>query len=300
MPGPDGHKHYHIGAAEMVAPKLAPALYLVATPIGNLRDVTLRALETLAAVDLVYCEDTRVTAKLLERYGIRNHLRACHEHNEQELASHIVAEIAAGKSVALASDAGLPLISDPGFRLVNAAVAAGLQVISIPGASATLTALQVSGLATDQFLFLGFLPQKQKARLDVLRDHIAATATLIAYESPHRLVASLADIATVYGGRAVVLARELTKLHEEVLRGPAATLATTLGSRETIKGECVLVIAGASETETQLDEAAIARILKDAAANLPASKAASQASRLTGLPRDEAFKRILALKEKSE
>jgi 16S rRNA (cytidine1402-2'-O)-methyltransferase len=298
MPAPDGLKHYHIGAADMTAPTLAPALYLVATPIGNLRDVTLRALETLAAADFVYCEDTRVTVKLLERYGIRNHLRACHEHNEQELAGHIVADIAAGKSVALVSDAGLPLISDPGYRLVNAAVSAGLQVVSIPGASATLTALQVSGLATDQFLFLGFLPQKQKARLDALRDHIAATATLIAYESPHRLVASLQDIASVYGNRAVVMARELTKLHEEVLRGNAATLAATLSAREAIKGECVLVITGATETETQLDEAAITRILKDAAASLPASKAAAQASRLTGLPRDEAFKRILTLKDK--
>ena len=298
MPGPDDTKSYHIGAAGMIAPPLAPALYLVATPIGNLRDVTLRALETLAAADFVYCEDTRVTAKLLERYGIRNHLRACHEHNEQEQAARITADIAAGKSVALVSDAGLPLISDPGFRLVNAAVAAGLQVISIPGASATLTALQVSGLATDQFLFLGFLPQKQKARLDVLRDHIAASATLIAYESPHRLIAALQDIASVYGNRTVVMARELTKLHEEVLRGSALVLVETLGARETIKGECVLVIAGATDAETQLDEAAIARILKEAAANLPASKAASQASRLTGLPRDEAFKRILALKDK--
>ena len=290
-------KRYVIGAAEMAAPELASGLYLVATPIGNLRDVTLRALDVLAAADVIYCEDTRVTAKLLERYGIRNHLRPCHDHSEGELAPRIADDVAAGQAIAFASDAGTPLLSDPGYRLVAACVARGQPVFALPGASALLPALQLSGLASDAFRFVGFLPQKRAERRTRLQGLSTARETIIAYESPHRIVEALEDVAAVFGERPVAVARELTKLHEEVLRGKAREVGAELATRDAVKGECVIVIAGLSDEASALDEAAVARILADAAAALPPSKAAAQAAKLTGLSREEAFRRILALKD---
>jgi 16S rRNA (cytidine1402-2'-O)-methyltransferase len=290
---------FHIGAAHFDAAALAPGLYLVATPIGNLGDVTLRALETLSACDVIYCEDTRVTVRLLERYAIKKPLKPLHDHNETDLAPKLVAEIQAGRSLCLVSDAGTPLISDPGYRLVKACAAAGLYVTSMPGASAVPTALQLSGLATDRFTFVGFLPQTAAARRQFLEGFGSLQTTIVAYESPHRLRDALADIADLYPARSVAMARELTKLHEEVLRGTAAEILQKLALREAIKGECVLVIAGRTEDTALLDDAQIARIIAGAAAALPASKAAQQVAQLTGLPRDEAFARILKLKGKS-
>ncbi|MFO1032842.1 MAG: 16S rRNA (cytidine(1402)-2'-O)-methyltransferase [Hyphomicrobiales bacterium] len=290
---------FHIGALRMEAPSLPPGLYLVATPIGNLGDVTLRALETLAAADIIYCEDTRITIRLLERYGLKKPLKPLHDHNEAELAPHLVAEIEAGKVLALVSDAGTPLISDPGYRVMAACAAAGVAVTALPGASAVLTALQLSGLATDAFSFAGFLPERDGARRQKLETLLASPSTVIVYESPHRLREALSDIAALDAARPLALARELTKLHEEVLRGRADDILTALAARDAIKGECALVIAGKPERADVLDEAEIARIIADAAAALPASKAAREVAKLTGLPRDEAFARILQSKGKA-
>lgn len=290
---------FHIGAVALEAPALVPGLYLVATPIGNLGDVTLRALETLAACDVIYCEDTRVSVRLLERYGIKKPMKPLHDHNETELAPHLAHEIAAGRALVLVSDAGTPLISDPGYRLVKACTDAGVAVTSLPGASAVLTGLQLSGLATDAFTFIGFLPSAGGERRKVLEDALSSPRTTVAYESPHRLRDTLHDIATLDAARPVAMARELTKLHEEVLRGTAADILEVLAAREAIKGECVVVMAGRKADGQTLDETQIARIIADAAAALPASKAAQQVAKLTGLPRDEAFARILARKGKT-
>lgn len=290
---------YHIGATAFEAPSLTAGLYLVATPIGNLGDVTIRALETLSACDVIYCEDTRVSVRLLDRYGIKKPLKPLHDHNEADLSPKLVNDIEAGQSLCLVSDAGTPLISDPGYRLVKACAEAGVLVTSIPGASAVPTALQLSGLATDRFTFVGFLPQTSATRRQLLEELGATPSTLVAYESPHRLRDALADIAALYPTRAVAMARELTKLHEEVLRGTASDILQQLSTRETIKGECVLVIAGQTETPQVLNAEQIARVIADAAAVMPASKAAQQVAKLTGLSRDEAFARILKLKGKA-
>jgi 16S rRNA (cytidine1402-2'-O)-methyltransferase len=292
-------RQFFIGAQACEAPSLPAGLYLVATPIGNLGDISLRALETLAAADTIYCEDTRVTVRLLERYGLRVPLKALHDHNEAELAPALVAAIAAGQALALVSDAGTPLISDPGYRLVKACAAAGVRVTAIPGANAVLTALQLSGLATDAFRFVGFLPSADGERRRALEDLLQASHTIVAYESPHRLRDTLAEIAALDPARPVAVARELTKLHEEVLRGSAGEVLALLALRETIKGECAVVIAGRAQDEQVLDDAQIARIIADAATALPASKAAQQVAKLTGLTRDEAFARILKLKGKA-
>lgn len=237
-----------IGGAEIAAPRIEPALYLVATPIGNLSDITLRALETLAAADLVACEDTRVTRVLLERYGIRRRMTAYHEHNEAEAAPRLVAAVAEGKSVALASDAGTPLVSDPGFRLVRAAVAAGIRVVPIPGASALTTLLAAAGLPCERFVFEGFLPAKpgkRRKRLEALRDE---PRTVVLYESVHHVLRTLREIEEVLGDRPAALGRELTKLHEEILRGRVSELRAAL-ERGTPKGEFVIAIAAAADED---------------------------------------------------
>ena len=290
---------YHIAAAELEAPSLTPGLYLVATPIGNLGDVTLRALETLAACDTIYCEDTRVSVRLLERYGIKKPLKALHDHNEADIAPQLVKDITAGRALVLVSDAGTPLISDPGYKLVKACADAGVAITALPGASAVLTGLQLSGLATDAFRFIGFLPGADGERRTVLEESLASPETTVAYDSPHRLRDSLQAIAALDDTRLVAMARELTKLHEEVLRGTAAEVLEALSSRENVKGECVVIIAGRKADTQTLDEAQIARIIADAASALPASKAAQQVAKLTGLARDEAFARILKLKGKA-
>ena len=221
-------------------------LYLVATPIGNLEDITLRALRILRdEVAVVACEDTRQTSKLLQHFEIRKPLLACHEHNEKARAQEIVDILNRGESVALVSDAGTPLISDPGYRLVAAALAAGITIVPIPGASAALAALAASGLPTNEFRFIGFLRPNKPRGAKHWRRWQTESATLIAYESPHRILESLEDIETELGTRPIVLARELTKIHEEFLRGSAAEIHAVLSGRDSIKGEITLVIGQA-------------------------------------------------------
>ena len=218
------------------------ALYLVATPIGNLEDISLRAIRILKdEVDRIACEDTRHSRKLLDHHGIKKPLVSYHEHNERDRGEELLAALLAGEKIALISDAGTPLISDPGYRLVAAAAAAGIPIIPIPGASAILTALCASGLPTDAFAFGGFLPPKQGQRRKALEAWAESPATLVFYEAPHRILEALADIETVLGERPVVLARELTKLHEEFLRGTARQVRDQLSSANT-RGEMVILI----------------------------------------------------------
>ena len=223
---------------------VSPAqLFLVATPIGNLEDVTHRALRVLAEVDIVAAEDTRHTRRLLERYGVAARLVSLFEHNERARVSKLLAELQAGRSVAVVTDAGSPAVSDPGYPLVRAAVEAGVPVVSIPGPSAVVAALQISGLPTDAFTFVGFLPVKSAARRRRLESLAERPETIVAFESPHRIEACLEDLEAVWGERPIALARELTKLHEEVLRGTAAEVRAALVP-ERRRGEMALVLSG--------------------------------------------------------
>ncbi|WP_163272427.1 16S rRNA (cytidine(1402)-2'-O)-methyltransferase [Chelativorans alearense] len=289
-------KSFIVGGAEIAAPPLQPALYLVATPIGNLSDITLRALETLAGADMLACEDTRVTRVLLQRYGIRRRMTAYHEHNEAEAAPRLIAAIEEGKSVALASDAGTPLVSDPGFRLVQAAQEKGLRVVPLPGPSAVLAALTASGLATDSFLFAGFLPTKTKQRENRLEALAAVPATLVFFESPRRLAASLEAMERVLGKRQAAVARELTKAFEEVRRGTLDALAAHYAEAGAPKGEVVVCVAPPGEAGPA-DAEETDRLLLALAAEMPAAKAAGEAARMTGGRKSELYQRLLELKE---
>lgn len=274
---------------------LEPALYLVATPIGNLGDITLRALETLAGADVLACEDTRVTRVLLDRYGIQTRPYAYHEHNADEVGPRLLQALETGKSVALVSDAGTPLVSDPGYRLAQTAIEAGYRVVPIPGASAPLAALVGSGLPNDAFLFAGFLPTKDKARRDRLAAFEAVAATLMFFESPHRIAATLTAAADVLGGdRRASVCRELTKTYEEFRRGTLAELAAHYADVDNVKGEIVLVIG--PPPARQVEAADVDAILADLASSLPTSKAAAEASRLTGLSKKELYQRLLEMK----
>jgi 16S rRNA (cytidine1402-2'-O)-methyltransferase len=288
-------KTYHIGPASFDAPPLASALYLVATPIGNLGDITIRALQTLAGCDVIYCEDTRVTGKLLERYGIRNTMRNYHEHNAAKARPEIVAALQHGKSIALVSDAGTPMISDPGYKLVQACVAEGLAVTAIPGASAVLTGLQLSSLPTDRFAFMGFMPEKSSQRVKTLEQFRMHPMTMVFYESPHRVVDALDDIAAVMPERPIAMTRELTKLHEEVLRGTAQFIREQLAARASVKGEIALIIAPASDDQP-VDEATIEQAITQALSDMPASKAAAHVAKQFNLVRDDVYARILKRK----
>lgn len=219
-------------------------LFIVATPIGNLEDITQRALRVLREADLIACEDTRHTRKLLNHFAITTATISYHEHNEQERAEELCQALESGKNVALVSDAGTPLISDPGFRIVQAAVDRGISVVPIPGASAVITALSVSGLRTDQFLFAGFLPARTGARRAKLNELRTVAGTLIFYEAPHRIKATLKEALDVFGDRQAVIARELTKLHEEFARGTLSELVEKFLQNETPRGEMVLIISG--------------------------------------------------------
>jgi 16S rRNA (cytidine1402-2'-O)-methyltransferase len=225
-----------------------PALYLVATPIGNLEDITLRAIRVLKEVDVIACEDTRQTQKLLNHYGVRARMTSYHEHNEMTRAAELVKEMQEGASVALVTDAGMPGISDPGFRLISLAIRHHLPVVPIPGASAFLAALVASGMPTDSFRFSGFLPAKRGERRAALEAIKISPRTQVFYEAPHRIVEALADVCEALGnGRHVVIAREVTKLHEEFLRGRASDVLETLKSRDGVKGEITLLIGKAEE-----------------------------------------------------
>ncbi len=242
---------------------MAGALYIVATPIGNLEDITLRALRVLREVDLVACEDTRQTRKLLDHYGIHKPTLSYHEHNEAARAEELLDKLRQGSTIALVSDAGTPLISDPGYRLVSRAIENGVPVDPIPGPSALVAALSACGLPTDSFRFEGYLPPRQNARRKALAAMKDEPATVIFYEAPHRILETLADIDEVLGPRPVVLARELTKIHQEFLRGPAAELRKTVAARHALKGEITLLVgrdAAAPAQDTSIPEAVEASI----------------------------------------
>jgi 16S rRNA (cytidine1402-2'-O)-methyltransferase len=282
-------------ATRITRSELAPGLYVTATPIGNLGDVTLRALSVLMSVDLVLCEDTRVTRRLLDRFSLRPKLLAYHEHNAASVRPRVLERLGAGESVALVSDAGTPLISDPGYKLVQAAIEAGHQVFPIPGASAVLAALVAAGLPTDRFFFEGFLPAKsgqRKARAAELAD---IPATLVLYESGPRLAASLRDLADALGARDAAVCRELTKKFEEVRRGSLAQLAAHYDEAGEPRGEIVIVIAPPdADGETISDEALDAK-LTAALKNLSVKDAADAVVAETGMKRRAVYQRALAL-----
>jgi 16S rRNA (cytidine1402-2'-O)-methyltransferase len=267
-------------------------LYVVATPIGNLEDITYRAVRVLGAADLIACEDTRQTRKLLEYYGIQKPTISYHEHNELERTPELVARLAAGTVVALVSDAGVPLISDPGYRLVKAAVETGIPVEPVPGASAALAALAASGLPTDAFHFGGFLPSKPGQRAHVLEGLAEEKATLIFYEAPHRILETLETVERVLGQRQVVVAREITKVHEEFLRGTAGEVRGQLLARDLIKGEITLLISKAHEPlpdDTPLEEAVEALVRGGA----PRMDAIKQVARRRGLSKRAVYDHLL-------
>ena len=272
---------------------LAPGLYLVATPIGNLRDITLRALDVLAGADLILAEDTRVTAKLLSAYGIRARLERYDEHAAARTRPKALAALAAGARLALVSDAGTPLVSDPGYRLVVEAAASGAPVFPVPGASAALAALSIAGLPTDRFLFVGFPPPKSAARRAFFERLRGVDATLVLFEGASRLGASLADMAAVLGPRPAAVARELTKLHETVLRSDLATLAAD-PALAAPKGEMVVVVGPPAEPAAHPEDAEAA--LAEALHRLSPADAAREVANATGLPRRDLYRQALALK----
>ena len=273
----------------------APGLYLVATPIGNLGDIGLRALDLLGRVDVIACEDTRVTRKLLTAHGLHARLVAYHEHNAERVRPRLIEDIKCGKSVALVADAGTPLVSDPGYRLVTAAVAADLAVTAVPGPSAALAALLVSGLPTDRFLYAGFLPNKAAARRRALDELAPVKATLIVFESARRLPAALAAMAEVLGPRPAAVARELTKLHEEVRRDTLPALAAHYGTAGPPKGEVVVVIGPpANEVRAPSDDDLDDR-LREALGRGSVRDAVAEVARETGVPRQRVYARALAL-----
>jgi len=293
-------RHFAVAGQQIDAPKLKAGLHIVATPIGNLGDITLRALQTLAGADVIACEDTRVTRKLLDRYAISTPLTPYHEHNAAQARPMLLQRIAAGAAVALVSDAGTPLVSDPGFKLVRAAHDAGHAITPLPGASSLLAALTIAGLPTDQFLFAGFLPPKESARRARIAELGRIPATLVLFETGPRAAASLADLADGLGkDREAALCRELTKLHEEVLRGDLGTLAKACADNEP-RGEIVLVIAPPQEAQpVSAAEADI--MLRGALARVSVKDAVGEVADATGLPRREVYQRALALaKNQSE
>lgn len=280
------------------APKPPGGLYLVATPIGNLGDISLRALEVLAGADVIACEDSRVTRKLLDRYGIATPLTPYHEHNAAEARPKLLERLAKGEAVALVSDAGTPLISDPGYKLVRAAREAGHSVTALPGASATLAALSVSGLPTDRFFFDGFLPAKQVARQKRIAELAAIPATLVLFESGPRLTAALADLADGLGERAAAVCRELTKLHEEVRRGSLAELAHDYAEGGETRGEIVIVVAPPTDVVTDAGE--VDELLRQALARVSVRDAVGEVALATGRPRREVYQRALVLSKEDD
>jgi 16S rRNA (cytidine1402-2'-O)-methyltransferase len=281
------------GSDAQAISKPSPGLVIVATPIGNAGDITLRALEVLRQADAIACEDTRVTGKLMARYGIATPLLAYHEHNAARMRPVLLQRLARGETLALVSDAGTPLVSDPGYKLVRAAIAAGAPVSAVPGASAALTALVISGLPPDRFLFAGFLPPRAAARQTELHELCGVRATLIFFESAGRLAETLADMATVLGPREAVVARELTKLYEEVRRGSLADLQMHYAESEPPKGEIVILVGpppAAEATDEAIDTALQAALstasLRDAVATVTAE---------LGAPRRRVYARALLL-----
>ncbi len=290
-----GHSKSGHSKSGTAAKPLEPGLYLVATPIGNLRDITLRALDVLRGVDLIACEDTRVTRPLLTHYGIGGRLIAYHDFNADKARPVILDALAAGKAVALVSDAGSPMISDPGYKLVADLVAAGHAVTAVPGPSALVTAVQLSALPSDRFFFAGFLDSRSAARRRDLEDLARVPAALVIYESARRLPESLADMAAILGDRPAAIARELTKLYEEVRRGSLADLAAHYVAAGPPKGEVVVMIGPPQAGQAASDAADIDRLLRDAMAQNSLRDAADLVAQATGLRRKEVYARALAL-----
>jgi 16S rRNA (cytidine1402-2'-O)-methyltransferase len=293
----DRHRGFSVDGARITARPIEPGLHVVATPIGNLGDVTLRALATLAAADVIACEDTRVSRVLTARYAIATPLIPYHEHNAAAQRPRLLAALAAGKAVALISDAGTPLISDPGYRLVEAAVAAGHRVVPVPGPSALLAGLVAAGLPTDTFLFAGFLPTKETGRRKRLAGLAGVPATLLFFESPQRLAASLADMAATLGGnRRAAVARELTKAFESIRRDSLTALAAAYAEEPPPKGEVVVLVGPpvvAAPAAEDVD-ALLTSLLQSNGVRAAAEAAAAE----TGLSRRELYQRALALKGK--
>jgi 16S rRNA (cytidine1402-2'-O)-methyltransferase len=280
-------------------------LFIVATPIGNLEDITQRALRVLSEVDLIACEDTRHTRRLLNRFGIKTRTISYHEHNERERAEELCKFLQAGTNIAIVSDAGTPLVSDPGFRIVSAAIKRGLQVIPIPGPAAFVAALVASGLPPDQFFFAGFLPARTTARRAMLEELRPIPATLVFYEAPHRIAATLKDALNVLGNRGAAVARELTKLHEEIARGSLSELAQRFAAGAPARGEMVLLISGANETELRAGAGSedaparlCARVIELEREGLDAKVALKKAARELGLKRAEAYRLMVAQKKR--
>ncbi len=277
------------------AEPISPGLHVVATPIGNLGDISLRALATLAAANLVIAEDTRVTRTLLAHYGITTPLSAYHEHNADAVRPKLIARLEAGHALALVSDAGTPLISDPGFRLVGAALERDIAVTSIPGASAVLTALVVAGLPTSRFFFEGFLPSKTAARRQRIADLAAIPGTLVFFESPRRVVGLLEDLAAVLGPRDAAMARELTKMFETVRRGTLPALAAAVAADDPPRGEIVVLVGPPDDHVPALDGAALDGRIRAALKSLSVKDAAAVVAGATGQPRRKVYARAVEL-----
>ncbi|BEV18016.1 16S rRNA (cytidine(1402)-2'-O)-methyltransferase [Herbaspirillum sp. DW155] len=273
------------------------ALYVLATPIGNVCDITLRGLHVLAIADAVACEDTRNTSQLLQRYGLSKQLLATHEHNEREAAAKIVERLQAGQRVALVSDAGTPAVSDPGARVVDAVRAAGFQVIALPGASAAVTALSASGLSDARFYFVGFLPAKTRQRETALQELVAVQAALVFYEAPHRIVETVQSMLQVFGPtRQIVLARELTKLFEHIHRCPLGeALAWLEQDPNRQRGEFVVLLEGAQPVEGE--DAEGERVLRILLEELPVKQAAALAAQITGQKKNALYERALQIRQ---
>jgi 16S rRNA (cytidine1402-2'-O)-methyltransferase len=266
-------------------------LYIVATPVGNLEDLTFRALRILRdEVALIACEDTRQTQKLLTHYAIHQPLISYHEYNEARRSAELIEVLRGEKSIALVSDAGTPLLSDPGYRVVRAAIENGIAVVPIPGASALLSALTASGLPTGTFSFLGFLPPKVVARRKRLESLVSQNQTIVLYESPHRVLETLDFLAEVFGKRRLVLAREITKLHEEFLRGTAAGIRDQLDARGSVKGEITVVIEGAKDTPIEMDPVLAVEQLE--AEGTPRMDAIKAVAKRQGLPKREVYRLV--------
>jgi 16S rRNA (cytidine1402-2'-O)-methyltransferase len=296
---PPEKRNFAIDGTTLPAPRAAAGLYLVATPIGNLGDITLRALEVLAGVDLIACEDTRITRRLTERYAITAQLTPYHEHNASAARPKLLERLAQGASIALVSDAGTPLISDPGFKLVREVCAAGLPVVALPGPSSVLTALSVAALPTDRFFFEGFLPPRQVARRARLTELSRLDATLVLFESGSRVQETLADLASIMGGRDAAICREMTKLHEEISRGSLTELAQSAATLET-RGEFVLVVGPQAEGSEAMTAEEVDDLLRDRLARDSVKDAVAHAVEVSGRPRRELYARALELAKENQ
>ncbi len=283
----------------METKSLTGTLYIVATPLGNLSDITFRAIDTLKQVDLIAAEDTRYSKRLLNHYEITTRLISCHEHNEVQKTPKLISELKNGNDIALISDAGTPTISDPGYKLVQAVTKEGISVIPIPGCSAAIAGLSVSGLPTDSFLFIGFLPKKshkQKQILQILKDQ---SPTLILYESPKRIKKLILTLIPIFGDRKACLAREITKLHEEYIRGTLSDILQKLNEKEIIKGECALFVKGCTQI-TSIDDTQLEEIIKERLSQSEhgTSSLAKQISKEFNRPKKQIYNLILALSKK--